>query len=141
MARYDARAETYQEIRVLGKPALFHDMRLDRGTIPKGLYLYEVRHDDEGWGNPVQIARGILVNHFGSILTREPIRLPADGYLDIDPEMDWEYDGGDCRTLQEFIKKYPPKKKSILSHGTEESRNMTSAAFPRTVRSAERVSR
>lgn len=109
MARYDTRAETYQEIRVLGKPALFHDMRLDRGTIPKGLYLYEVWHD-EGWGNPVQIARGILVNHFGSILTREPIRLPADGYLDIDPEMDWEYDGGDCRTLQEFIKKYPPKR-------------------------------
>ena len=35
MARYDARAETYQEIRVLGKPALFHDMRFDRGTIPK----------------------------------------------------------------------------------------------------------
>ena len=32
-------------------------------------------------------------------------------------------------------------KESILSHGTEESRNMTSAAFPRTVRSAERVSR
>lgn len=33
------------------------------------------------------------------------------------------------------------ERKSILSHGTEESRNMTSAAFPRTVRSAERVSR
>ena len=33
------------------------------------------------------------------------------------------------------------QRKSILSHGTGESRNMTSAAFPRTVRSAERVSR
>ena len=36
---------------------------------------------------------------------------------------------------------YTKEMKSILSHGTEESRNMTSAAFPRTVRSAERVSR
>ena len=33
------------------------------------------------------------------------------------------------------------QRKSILSHGTGESRNMTSAAFLRTVRSAERVSR
>ena len=35
---------TVTEIEVLGKPALFHDMRIDRNTVPKGLYLYEVRH-------------------------------------------------------------------------------------------------
>lgn len=110
MARYNAMEETYTEIRVLGKPALFHDMRLDGNTVPKGLYLYEVRHDDEGWGNPAQIAKGILVNHFGSILTREPIKLPPDGCLDIEPEKDWDYCGGDCWTIQEFLEKYPPKR-------------------------------
>ena len=56
MARYNAMEETFTEVRVLGKPALFHDLRIDRSTVPKGLYLYEVRHDDEGWGDPVQIA-------------------------------------------------------------------------------------
>ena len=71
MARYNAMEETFTEVRVLGKPALFHDLRIDRSTVPKGLYLYEVRHDDEGWGDPVQIAKGIMVNHFGSIITRE----------------------------------------------------------------------
>ena len=86
MARYNAMEETFTEVRVLEKPALFHDLRIDRSTVPKGLYLYEVRHDDEGWGDPVQIAKGIMVNHFGSIITREPIRLPPHGYLDIDPE-------------------------------------------------------
>lgn len=110
MARYNAMEETYTEIQVLGKPALFHDLRLDRNTVPKGLYLYEVRHDDEGWGNPVQIAKGILVNHFGTILTREPIKLSPYGYLDIDPEKDWNYAGGDCRTIPEFMKQYPPVK-------------------------------
>lgn len=110
MARYNAMEETYTEIRVLGKQALFHNMRLDRNTVPKGLYLYEVRHDDEGWGNPAQIAKGILVNHFGSILTREPIKLPPDGCLDIESEKDWDYCGGDCRTIQEFLEKYPPKR-------------------------------
>lgn len=110
MARCNAMEETYTEIEVLGKPALFHDLRIDRNTVPKGLYLYEVRYDDEGWGDPVQIAKGILVNHFGTILTREPIKLPPDGYLDIDPEKDWNYAGGDCRTISEFMKQYPPVK-------------------------------
>lgn len=110
MAGYNAMEETYTEIKVLGKPALFHNMRLDRNTVPKGLYLYEVRHDDEGWGAPAQIAKGILVNHFGSILTREPIKLPSNGYLDIEPEKDWDYCGGNCRTIREFLEKYPPKR-------------------------------
>lgn len=110
MARYHVMEETYSEIRVLGKPALFHDLRIDRSTVPRGLYLYEVRSDDDGRGDPVQIAKGIMVNHWGTILTREPIKLPADGYLDIDPEKDWDYAGGDCCTVQEFMKKYPPVK-------------------------------
>ena len=88
--RYEQQ-ENFTEVRVLGKPALFHDLRIDRSTVPKGLYLYEVRHDDEGVGDPVQIAKGIMVNHFGSIITRESIRLPPDGYLDIDPEKDWDF--------------------------------------------------
>ena len=108
MARYDAMEETFTEVQVLGIPALFHDLRIDRNTVPKGVYLYEVRYDDEGLGDPVQIAKGIMVNHFGSIITREPIRLPSDGYLDIDPEKDWEFCDGDCRTVREFMKKYPP---------------------------------
>ena len=45
--RYNAMEERFEEIEVLGKPALFHDMRLERNTIPKGLYLYEVRYDDD----------------------------------------------------------------------------------------------
>lgn len=86
MARYDAGKETFEEITVLGKPALFTGIRIDRSTVPEGLFLYEVRHDDEGLGDPVQIARGILVNHFGSIITCEPVSLPPDGYLDLDGE-------------------------------------------------------
>ena len=108
MARYDAMEETFTEVQVLGRPALFHDLRIDRNTVPKGLYLYEVRHDDEGLGDPVQITKGIMVNHFGSIITREPIRLPPDGYLDIDTEKDWDFCGGDCRIVREFMEKYPP---------------------------------
>ena len=106
MARYDAGKETFEEITVLGKPALFTGIRIERSTVPEGLFLYEVRHDDEGLGDPVQIARRILVNHLGSVITCEPVPLPPDGYFDIDEEQDWSFSGGDCRTIAEFQKKY-----------------------------------
>lgn len=111
MARYNAMEEQFEEITVLDKPALFTSIRIDRGSVPKGLYLYEVRHDDDGRGDPVQIAKGIMVNHFGSIITREPLKLSPGGYLDIDPEKDWSFAGGDCRTVKEFQKTYPPARK------------------------------
>ena len=114
MAGYNAMEVSYEEITVLDKPALFTSIRLDRSTVPQGLYQYEVRSDDDGLGAPVQIAKGIMVNHWGTILTREAIRLPPDGYLDIDPEKDWNYAGGDCRTVKEFMQKYPPVRKKEM---------------------------
>lgn len=92
------------EIKVFGKPALFHDLRIERSSIPKDLYLYEVRHDETG--EPIQIAKGILVNHFGSIITCEHLKLSPNGYLDIESQKDWNYVGGDCRTIKEFQEKY-----------------------------------
>ncbi len=105
MTRYDAGCEHFSEIKILGKPALFHDLRIDRNSVPKGLYLYEVRYDDYGFGDPVQIAKGIVVNHFGSIITRSPLKLPSDGCLDIDPEKDWDYGEGNSLTVKEFLEK------------------------------------
>ena len=111
MARYDARKERFEEVTVLGKPVLFTDIRIDRNTVPKGLYLYEVRSDDDGCGDPVQIAKGILVNHYGTILTSEPIRLPPDGYLDIDPEKDFAYTGSGHFTMKEYLRNHPLKER------------------------------
>lgn len=49
MERRNVMEERYTTVWVLGKTALFHDLRIDRKKVPEGLYLYEVRHDDEGW--------------------------------------------------------------------------------------------
>ena len=89
---------------------MFHDMRIERDSVPKGLYLYGVRIDEDG-RNPVQIAKDVMDNHFGSLITREPIKFSPDGYLDIDPEKDWNFAGGDCRTVKEFQENYPPVRK------------------------------
>jgi hypothetical protein len=100
--------ETFDEVTILGIPALFKSNRIDRSTIPHGYHLYEVRHDNNCQGYAVQIARNIVVNHWGSIITRDEIKLPSDGYLDIEPD-DLNYDTGVCRSIKGFMKKYPLK--------------------------------
>ena len=107
MPRFNAMEESFEEVTILEKPALFTSIRIDRGTVPQGYHLYEVRHDDDCQGDAVQIARGIMVNHWGSLITREEIALPPDGYLDIEPE-DLNYGAGECRSMNDFMEKYPP---------------------------------
>ena len=74
----------YDAVTVFGEPALFMDHRIDRSTVPPGLHMYELRHEDDDWSVPCQIARGIFVNFFGTILCAEPIPLDEDGYRDLD---------------------------------------------------------
>lgn len=73
----------YEEVRFQDQPALFTSLRLCAAGIPEGLHRYEVRHEG---GEPCQIARSILVDHYGTLLTSDAVQLPADGYLTISPE-------------------------------------------------------
>jgi len=99
-------SEDFEEVTILDKPALFTHIRIDLNTVPRGYHLYEMRHDDDCLGDAVQIARNIRVNHWGSLITRDRIRLLGDGYLDIEPEA-LNYDTGDCHSMKKFMEKYP----------------------------------
>lgn len=112
--RLDAMKETFEEVTVLDKPMLFTCCRIERSTVPKGLYMYEVRHDDDQRGDPVQIANWIMVNHWGTLISSEPLNLNSyktanNAFLDIDPENDWNYEGIDS-TIKEYMEQHPPKK-------------------------------
>lgn len=118
--RLDAMKEIFEEVTVLDKPMLFTCCRIDRSTVPKGLYVYEVRHDDEMRGDPVQIANWIMVNHWGTLISSKPLKLNSyktanNAFLNIDPENDWNYEGVDS-TLSEYMEKHPPKKQKQKSH-------------------------
>ena len=96
MSRFDAVAVTWEHVEVKGKPCLFSDLRIKRDTIPEGYFMYEVRHSDEDWGEPCEIALGILVNFYGTLLTKEPFDLvpstvTTNAYMEIDWETDWFY--------------------------------------------------
>lgn len=113
MERYNAMNESFEEVTIFDKPALFTPLRVDRSTVPKGYHLYEIRHDDDSKGDPVQIARNILVNHWGSLITHDEIALPSNGYLDIEPE-DLNYSTGDCRSMLDFMAKCPIARREVV---------------------------
>ena len=108
MARYNAMKEYFEAVELLGKPALFTEVRIEQSTVPQSLQLYEIRHDDDEQGDAVQIARNILVNHLGSVILRDEIELPDDGFLDIEPT-DLNYGTDDCFSVEAFMAKYPPQ--------------------------------
>lgn len=98
MASLNAKDVYWKPIEVLGKKGLFTNVRVDKDTIPKGYYVYEMRHADNDWCEPVEIGLGILVNFFGTLLVKEPLGLISvswtnNAYLDI-TENDWNYLGG-----------------------------------------------
>lgn len=97
--RNHANNVTWYKVEVLGEQGLFTDSRVDKGTIPDGWYFYEVRHDDNDWCEPIEIALGVLVNYFGTLITNEPLSL-IDGYLYIDAETDWKYSWRNVNTME-----------------------------------------
>ena len=101
MALFDARTHDFEEVEIFEKPALFTCLRIDSETVPSGIYKYEVRHDDDMQGIACQLGRRIVVNHWGTLLTREPIELDKDGFKTLTEE-DLNYATGDCRTLKQY---------------------------------------
>ena len=100
----------YEEVRFQDQPALFTSLRLCAAGIPEGLHRYEVRHEG---GEPCQIARSILVDHYGTLLTSDAVQLPADGYLTISPE-DLIFSTGGRVTSEDFLRRHPPTGRDVM---------------------------
>lgn len=110
MAAFDAAKEEYELVEIDGHPVLFTNMRLDRSTVPEGIYCYDVRDSDELDGSMAEIRPHVLVNHWGTILCRDPF--PLDGRESYEPE-DWNFLGEDM-TLAEFMSAAPEELAAYL---------------------------
>lgn len=86
MMQLDYWQEKFTKVRICGIECEFSDMRIDRSSVPKGKYRYEVADDDESQGNPARIRHSIMVNFFGTLVSDVPLPLGRDGVL-------WLYDG------------------------------------------------
>ena len=51
MSAVDARKEHYEAVEILGIPGLFTTLRVDRTTIPKGVYAYDMQTSEQDWSN------------------------------------------------------------------------------------------
>lgn len=67
--------DEYELVEIEDLPALFTNERITDADIPKGMYCYNLRHDDNG--NFCAIEKNVTVNHAGSIITKEPIELDS----------------------------------------------------------------
>lgn len=64
----------------------FANVRIDRETLPKGWHAYDIREND-GNGEACEIKNDyIMVNHFGTFATKEP--------LPLEPGQSLYYNGG-----------------------------------------------
>jgi len=96
--------EHFELIELCDKPALFTNGKIDRKTVPEGLYAYDVRHGDDGEFATVEPYAG--VNHAGTIIMSEPLNFGegaqnnGDKYINIDDGLNYL---GESKSLDDFI--------------------------------------
>lgn len=105
--------EEYQQIELLGKPALFTNARLTDADIPQGLYCYHLRHSDDG-GRFCSVKPRVGVNHGGSVITKEPIDFGKQGYISFTEDTEPNFTGGE-QTLGEFLKSDAPQESEVMN--------------------------
>lgn len=106
MSRFNAKKLSYEVVEVKGIEMLFNTLRIDKRSLPEGLHFYEIRHDDDGEGIPCEIGEWILVNHFGTLISKEPLELTKsskieNAYCDLEEE-EFNFTGIPC-TLDEYV--------------------------------------
>ncbi|MEG0824432.1 MAG: LPD28 domain-containing protein [Oscillospiraceae bacterium] len=91
MAVFNAASEGYELCELDGKPVAFTNMRLDRQTIPDGLFCYDIRDSDNLDGSCAEVKAHVMVNHWGTILCKSPF--PLDEYGSYYPTGEMNYLG------------------------------------------------
>ena len=61
-----------------GNKGYFTILRIDRETVPEGWYAYDVRHS--ATGNICAIEKFVAVNHAGTFLTKQEVKMNKLGY-------------------------------------------------------------
>lgn len=85
---------SFNSVICFGKYCLFTPRRIDRGSVPPGLYVYDIRHGSKGdRTEPVEILPHVTCNYMGSIVSNEPFPIDfKDFYINMDRDAgDFDY--------------------------------------------------
>ena len=96
----DARQEDFERVELFGKPALFTNARIDRMTVPQGLYCYDLRGSDNDPGRPATVEPKVGVNHAGAVITAEPVDFKGRDYRPIRGKLNF---WGDEMSVMDFL--------------------------------------
>ena len=94
--------EEFELIEVCDQIALFTNERINEWQVPEGLYLYHLREgDDETFAT---LEKVVTVDHGGSVLTKEPIDLGKEDFVDFTEDESLSPNFlGDEISLRDFI--------------------------------------
>ena len=99
----DARKDIFELMEIADQIVLFTGARIDRATVPAGLFIYDLR-DGGCDGIPQTIEPEVFVDHFGTIICKKPISMEPLGYYPIEDIYDFI---GEDMTLEEFMVSRP----------------------------------
>ena len=88
-------------IEVLDRPALFSNCRIPREDVPEGFYAYDLYQSCDT-GDFCYIAPLVVVNHGGTVLTKEPIDFCGADRIDLTEDTSPNFLGGSMR-VRDFV--------------------------------------
>lgn len=98
----ESHADDFELMEVCGVKAIYADRRIDDSEVPKGMYRYDFREgngaDDVYFG---AIEKDVKVDHAGSFITKEPLDLGTDGYIELEYDTEPNF-LGEFMTAEEF---------------------------------------
>lgn len=98
--RKDASQIIYDEVSLLGHPALLTGWQVDQTTIPDGFHRYELRHADEDGGRSLSTGK----ENSSQFLRQHPDLAPLPA-----PCTQLSMGDNSCATLGAFLQKYSQK--------------------------------
>ena len=94
----DVNSRQLQEVEIKGHYGVFTELRVDKSTIPEGVYCYELRHGDDD-SYPVTLKEDIRVNYFGAVLMKNEMELGKEGYVGLSYD-DFGFTGEELTMLE-----------------------------------------
>ncbi len=88
-------------IEVLDRPALFSNGRIPREAVPEGFYAYDLYQSCDT-GDFCYIAPLVVVNHGGTVFTKEPIDFDGADRIDLTEDTSPNF-LGDSMRVRDFV--------------------------------------
>lgn len=104
---------SYEGFEVNGILAIFTRNRIERSTLPEGVFAYDIRESDDG-ELFATLESEVCVNFGGTILILQEVPMPEIGYVKIS---DYSFDPERRLTLEEWKKELGKPDAGILPYG------------------------